>query len=148
MTGVKGKGKERRIGGLLTERQVEILNLRRGGLTQEETAGRLGISRQDVSILEKRSLRNINMAAETLQMAQNIGVLKRTRINPGRHILEVAKCVFDFADSEGIRIRTNALGIMTLVQAAASSSTENGIVRVSIEAIILPDGRVIVNAVE
>lgn len=142
-----GKAKERRIGGLLTERQIEVLNLRRSKLTQEETARNLGISRQDVSILEKRALRNINMATETIQMAENIGVLKRARIDPGKHILEVAKSVIDFADNAGIKIKVNALGIMTLVQAAASSSLENGIIQVPIEAIILPDGRVTVNAV-
>lgn len=136
-----------RIGGLLTERQIQILQLRRQNLTQEETAKKLGISRQDVSILERRAIRNINTAAETIQMAENIGVLKRVRIDSGLHILDVAKEIIMFADAEGVKIRSTALGIMTLIQAAASAYLDNGVVTVPLEAIILPDGRVSVNKV-
>lgn len=139
--------KERRIGGLLTERQVEILELRRKNLRQEDIANQLGISRQDVSILEKRALRNINTAADTLKMAENIGLLKRKRVQPGKHILDVAKEILNFADDEDVKIKSTALGIMTLIQAAASSYLEKGIVQATIEAIILPDGKVSINAV-
>lgn len=144
---LKKEVRSRRIGGLLTERQVEILEMRKQNLTQEETAKKLGISRQDVSVLEKRALRNINTAADTIQMAENIGVLKRTRIGSGLHILDVAKEILKFADTEGVKIRSTALGIMTLIQAAASSSLDNGIVTVPLEAIMLPDGRVSVNVI-
>lgn len=136
-----------RIGGLLTERQVQILELRRQNLTQEDVAKKLGISRQDVSILERRALRNINTAAETIQMAENIGVLKRLRIESGKHILDVTKEIIGYADREGVKMKSTALGIMTLIQAAASAYMDNGILSADLEAIILPDGRVGVNTI-
>ncbi len=139
--------RQHRIGGLLTERQLQILELRKQRFTQEETAKKLGISRQDVSILERRAIRNINTAADTIQMAENIGVLKRARIASGLHILDVAKEIIGFADREKVKIKSTALGIMTLIQAAASSYLDNGVVTVTLEAIILPDGRVSVNTV-
>lgn len=139
--------RQHRIGGLLTERQLQILELRKQRFTQEETAKKLGISRQDVSILERRAIRNINTAADTIQMAENIGVLKRARIASGLHILDVAKEIIRFADRENVKIKSTALGIMTLIQAAASSYLDNGVVTVTLEAIILPDGRVSVNTV-
>lgn len=135
------------MGGLLTERQIQVLEMRKQKITQEETARKLGISRQDVSILERRALRNINTAADTLQMAENIGVLKRTRIGAGIHILDVAKEILRFADAEDVRVKSTALGIMTLIQAAAASYLDNGIVTVRLEAVILPDGRVSVSAI-
>ncbi|HKJ96669.1 MAG TPA: Tfx family DNA-binding protein [Thermoplasmataceae archaeon] len=140
--------RQHRIGGLLTERQLQILELRKQNLTQEETARKLGISRQDVSILERRALRNINTAADTIQMAENVGLIKRARIGSGLHILDVAKEIIRFADGEQVKIKSTALGIMTLIQAAASSYLDNGIVTVSLEAIILPDGRVSINTVQ
>lgn len=138
--GIKSSGKK--VGGLLTQRQIQILELRKKGMTQLETANSLGISRQDVSVLEKRAMRNINIATDTLQMAENIGLVKRFHISKGQHILDVAKAVISFADSEHIKIRTSALGIMTLIQAASSSTLEGGTVLTDLEGVILPDGRV------
>ncbi len=135
-----------RAAGILTERQIQILELRSKNHTQEETARRLDISRQDVSILEKRALRNIDRAFATIRMAENIGLLKRIRIDPGPHILVVAKRIIEFADEEGVRIRTSAIGLMTLIQTTAK--VENGEVQSEIEAIILPDGRVIVKSLD
>ncbi len=136
------KRKNAQIGGLLTERQVQVLSLRNGSLTQEEVAVRLGISRQDVSVLERRALRNIEKAADTLQMAENLGLVRSIRIGAGKHILDVAKAIMEFADSEGIRIRASAIGVMTLIQAASGPSVENGVVKSGIEATIMVDGRV------
>lgn len=129
-------------GGFLTERQVQVLTLRSEKRTQEEVSKELGISRQDVSVLERRALKNIERAADTLQMAENIGLLKRIRIAAGSHLLDIAKDIIQFADSEGISISSSIPGIMAIIQSAASGHIEKGTVVMPMDAIIMPDGRV------
>lgn len=137
-----------RSAGLLTERQVEILELRSRHRTQEEVAGILGISRQNVSILERRAMRNIRTAADTLEAAENIGLLHRIRLSRGIHILDAAKQIIEFADRAGVKVGSSSMGIMTLIRDAATSHMENGVLGGSLEVMLFPDGRITVSRPE
>ena len=59
--------------GFLTERQMQILRLRKDGMKQGEIASRLGTTRQNIAILEGRAVKKIEEAAMTLQMLEAQG---------------------------------------------------------------------------
>jgi Tfx family DNA-binding protein len=57
---------------LLTEKEIEVLRLRKSELTQVEVAKKLGISQAAVSSFEKNALRKINEAHSTVKLAGNL----------------------------------------------------------------------------
>ncbi len=125
----------------LTKRQLEILQLRRSGKSQAEVAVRLGITRQDVSILEKRALRNLKRAAATLEIAVGKGIVTGLTIPKGTHILDVAKQILERANSSGIRLADNMVTVVSAIKTACSFSMKDGIVSNDLEVSIFPDGR-------
>ena len=61
---------------ILTSRQKEILKLRSMHKTQKEIAQILGTSRQNVSILETRAIRNLKAAEEAVAIASKAGIAR------------------------------------------------------------------------
>jgi transcriptional regulator len=54
---------------LLTEKELEVMRLRKADLTQVEVAKKLGISQAAVSSFEKNALRKTSEAAEIIRVA-------------------------------------------------------------------------------
>ncbi|MBX8630897.1 MAG: Tfx family DNA-binding protein [Thermoplasmata archaeon YP2-bin.285] len=132
----------RRSRSILTERQIEILMMRKEGCTQKEIADRLDISRQDVSILERRALRNLSAAADAISAAARAGVACTFKLSSGTHILDAAKKVIEEADRMQIRLKSSAIGVTSMIRAAASNAIAGGVLQKEIAVTILPDGRV------
>ncbi|WP_434731107.1 Tfx family DNA-binding protein [Thermogladius sp. KZ2Tp1] len=93
--------------GLLTEKQYEVLKLRAKGLTQAEVASRLGMSRSAVAIAEKRALRKIELAAETLRVYREIMAVKVITLDEGVRLVDVPRTVIDEADKAGVKVKAN-----------------------------------------
>ncbi|MGC9011936.1 Tfx family DNA-binding protein [Thermogladius sp.] len=93
--------------GLLTEKQYEVLKLRAQGLTQAEVASRLGMSRSAVAIAEKRALRKIELAAETLRVYREIMAVKVITLDEGVRLVDVPRTVIDEADKAGVKVKAN-----------------------------------------
>lgn len=60
----------------LTEKEKQVLQLRKQGLTQVEVAKRLKISQAAVSDFEKNARQKLLEAEETLAFAKELGVRK------------------------------------------------------------------------
>ena len=136
-----GKGREERP--YLTERQIEILSMRRSGLSQVETAAKLGITRQDVAILEKRAMRHLNRAAATLWIAEQRGIVLHLNLKRGMHILDAAKETIAKADEGGIRLVDNAVTILSAIRSASGDAMKSGVLDEGLEAFIFQDGRLL-----
>ncbi len=59
---------------MLTEKEIQVLELRRKGLTQIEASKKLGISQAAVSHFEKNALRKISEAKTTIDTARRLGI--------------------------------------------------------------------------
>ncbi|MGV8168989.1 MAG: sigma factor-like helix-turn-helix DNA-binding protein [Candidatus Nanoarchaeia archaeon] len=58
---------------MLTEKEIEVLRLRKASLTQVEVAKKLGISQAAVSSFEKNALKKIEDAENTFAYGKKIG---------------------------------------------------------------------------
>jgi Tfx family DNA-binding protein len=125
---------------ILTSRQAEILKLRSQNRTQKEIAQMLGITRQNVSILENRAVRNLKAAEEALSLASRMGISRRIKLKSGIHILTAARRVIEEADSAKIKLNSSAIDIVSLIRTASGRSVRNGIVQVDMHVLIFPDG--------
>lgn len=103
----KMPGKKKKSFGLLTERQLEVLKLRQLGLSYQEIAEKLGTTRENVYILEKRGLKNIEIARATLEVAKHQGILCEIKLKAGTRLIEVPRIIVDEADKRNVKLRAN-----------------------------------------
>jgi hypothetical protein len=88
----------------LTERQVQVLELRERGLTQREVADRLGTTASNVSRVEGAAERNIRKARHTLQLARLVRTPATVSVEPGTTFDELVEALYDRADEAGLKL--------------------------------------------
>ncbi len=127
--------------GFLTERQMQILRLRKDGMKQGEIASRLGTTRQNIAILEGRAVKKIEEAAMTLQMLETQGTVCVTGIPAGTHILDAARMIIDEADRNGIRLKGNMVDLVSWLKSNMEGNIISGKISTGVRVMILSDGR-------
>ena len=88
----------------LTERQIEVLELREQGLTQVDVAERLGTTDSNVSAIERAAEANIEKARATLEVAHTIRSAVQFNAEPGESIDAVVDEIYERGDASTIRI--------------------------------------------
>jgi Tfx family DNA-binding protein len=145
---VGGGGAERkkRVGGsragLLTEEQLRVLGFRLDGLRQEEVARRLGTTRQNVSLIEKRARGNVLKAEATLRAYRRLQTAATVELKPSTHLVDVPRMLVDAADDAGVKISIDfALVYKELRDEARDSISGTRVVR-PILLHVLRDGKI------
>jgi hypothetical protein len=105
MIDMNGSGRTvRHRSGLLTEEQLKILGLRLDGLKQNEIAVKLGTTRQNVSLIERRAQDNIERADATLKAYRRLRTAATVELKPNTHLVDVPRILVDAADEAGVKI--------------------------------------------
>lgn len=120
----------------LTPRQLEILKLRHDGKTQREIARRLGTTRENISIAEKRARENVRKARKTLEEYERITAIEIDISGIG-DVVKLPKVIFIEADSRSIKVAHSATDILELV---GSHIEKHG--RAPEKALLLESGKV------
>ncbi len=103
----------------LTARQLMVLQLRHHGLSQQDIAERLGTTRSNISILEKRAHQNIARAERTLQQWMMIRAPITCRARAGTDVFDLPKMIFAAADEKGMRLPVTSLDIVVQLRRRA-----------------------------
>jgi Tfx family DNA-binding protein len=104
--------------GSLTMAQYQVL-LRRGkGLTQRQTAKELGTSRGNVSMMELRAKRKVEIARETLRAYQSTLTDHDVRVPKGTRMYDIPPLVLGAGDRFGIHLQSNIVDIVRMVKDA------------------------------
>ncbi|ESS05560.1 MAG: DNA-binding protein, Tfx family [uncultured archaeon A07HB70] len=88
----------------LTERQVEVLELREQGQTQQEVADRLGTTDSNISAIERAAEQNIERSRRTLELVRTVRSPVQFSVSPGTSFDEVVASVYSHADDAGIKV--------------------------------------------
>jgi hypothetical protein len=88
----------------LTDRQVEVLELREDGRTQQEVADRLGTTDSNVSAVERAAKRNVEKARRTLELFRTIRSPVRFTVEAGRSFDDLVDRVYREGDAAGIAV--------------------------------------------
>lgn len=91
----------------LTKKQITVLKLRQQGLTLEEIARKLRVTKQNVHLIEKTANKNIAKAERTLKMARLIKAPIWLTIRKGESLGDVIGMIYKKADGQGIHIIYN-----------------------------------------
>lgn len=88
----------------LTERQVEILELRERGDTQQEIADTLGTTDSNVSAIERAAEQNIEKARQTLELIRILRSPVRFTVEEGTTFDELVDQVYEHGDRTGTKV--------------------------------------------
>ena len=127
---------------LLTEEQLKILSFSLDGLKQEEIARRLGTTRQNVSLIERRAHSNITKAEVTLRAYRRLQTAATVELKPSTYLVDVPRMLVDAADGAGVKISIDfALVYKELRDEAGDSISGTRVVR-PILLHVLRDGKI------
>lgn len=103
----------------LTKRQIEVLQMRLSGLPQQEIAEKLGTTRSNISILEKRAYQNIARAERTLKQWMMLRAPISLQAKAGTDVFELPKEIFAAADEKHMRLPITSLDIIVQLRRKA-----------------------------
>ncbi|MCQ8902797.1 MAG: Tfx family DNA-binding protein [Methanothrix sp.] len=134
--------------GFLTERQIQVLRLRRCGRSQEEVAAIIGTTRSNVSILERRAMQNIERALATLKQWKMIQAPVAVRIPEGTDLFSLPGIIFREADARGLKLPVNSIDILAELKEIAPNLTRRRVIERSVEIYVTEEGEIYVEEVE
>ena len=91
-------------GTLLTARQLEVLELRERGHTQQAVADRLGTTASNVSAVERAAEDNVEKARRTLELVRTLRAPAQFTVTAGTSFDALVDAVYDHGDEAGIKI--------------------------------------------
>lgn len=89
---------------ILTDRQIEVLELRERGLTQRDVAERFDTTDANVSAIERAAEQNVEKARRTLELVRTVRSPVQFSVSPGRSFDDVVASVYEHGDEAGIKI--------------------------------------------
>jgi len=125
---------------LLTPEQIKVLKLLREGKSRKEIAEILGTSVSNVYMIEKRALRNVEIAKRTLRQYLEIQGEVTMRVPAGVPLREIPELVVEEANKYGVKLKETTSDILyDLIKELGD--IDNTPVEVEIR--ILHDGRIL-----
>ncbi|MEL9999702.1 MAG: Tfx family DNA-binding protein [Desulfurococcaceae archaeon] len=128
--------------GLLTERQVKVLKLRARGLSLREVAFSLNVSHQDIAVVEKRALRNLELARQTIIAYKLATSPVKVLLSEGTRHVDIPALVIEEADRAGVKIKADISLLLKLIWRRARSCIESRRVKKPIMVLVDREGEV------
>jgi Tfx family DNA-binding protein len=88
----------------LTDRQVEVLELRETGLTQQEVADKLGTTNANISAIERAAEENVAKARQTLALMRSLRAPVQLSVTPGTTFESLVDRIYQRGDEAGVSI--------------------------------------------
>ncbi|RBI58522.1 Tfx family DNA-binding protein [halophilic archaeon] len=126
----------------LTERQVEVLELREQGQTQQEVADRLGTTNSNISAVERAAEQNIEKARRTLELVRTIRSPIQFSVSPGTSFDELVASVYSHGDEAGIKIAHCRPELYTHLYSVLEECTKQNELKTTIDVGITNGGKV------
>jgi Tfx family DNA-binding protein len=123
---------------LLTERQVEVLKLKRKGMSQADIARKLKTTRGNISTVENTALKNIEKAERTLKLYRALEAPVWMTVPAGTDLYEIPQMIFKEADRKKIKINMDSAMVIIRLKTDApdriSHRVTSGDVNISVDA--------------
>ncbi len=141
---IEGEEQEDGSESLLTERQIQVLKLRKEGRSQAEVADILGTTRSNISILEKRAHQNIHRAEQTLRQWMMIKAPISLKVKEGTDVFDLPKIIFDAADQIAIELPVTSLDIIVQLRRKSPQLFRKRAVLRDVDVYVTEDGELLV----
>ncbi len=128
----------------LTEEQVSILKMRNTGMTLDEIAKALGVSKASVHAVLRNAYKTVERARKTLRLYAEITGGVTVTSGPGTRAIELIDKLFKEADIHGIKLSVRSVEILLKVikELPECIDIKRGVITCNIKITILTDGRI------
>ena len=137
-------GDDEALSSFLTQRQIEVLKMRLCGLSQQEAADRLGTTRSNISILEKRARQNIARAEKTLQQWMMLRAPISIKALAGTDVFDLPGMIFAAADEKGIKLPITSLDIIEQLRHRSPRAFKKRTLKTDAQIYVTEEGEVLV----
>lgn len=103
----------------LTDKQVEILRMKKKGMSQADIARELKTTRGNICIIESTALKNIEKAKNTIKFFRAMEAPIWLTIPVGTDLYDIPARVFKVADRKRIKISVDAAMIIVKIKTEA-----------------------------
>ena len=100
----------------LTDKQIEILKLKKKGLSQADIARKLKTTRGNICIIEGTAQKNIEKAKNTLKLFKTLEAPVWVTIASGMDLYEVPAMLFKEADKKHIKVAVDAAMVIVKIK--------------------------------
>jgi hypothetical protein len=129
----------------LTDKQVEILRMKKKGMSQIEIARELKTTRGNICIIQKTALKNIEKAKQTIKFYRAMEAPVWVTIPAGTDLYSIPDKVFKAADRKRIKTSVDAAMIIVIVKTEALDKVHGRLTTDDIDISVDERGKVIVN---
>ena len=126
----------------LTERQVEVLELRERGHTQQEVANQLGTTDSNISAIERAAEQNVEKARRTLELVRTVRSPVQFSVSPGTSFDDLVTSVYAHGDEAGIKIAYCRPELYTHLYGALEGCTNQNELEATIDVGLTTEGDV------
>jgi len=130
---------------VLTDRQVEVLELRREGYTQQEVADRLGTTGSNVSAVERAARANIEKAERTLELVATLRAPVRFTASAGESFDDLVDEVYARSDEAGVTVAYPRPKLYSVLYEDLAAAASQNRLAVPVEVGVSADGDVTVH---
>jgi HTH-type transcriptional regulator, fmd operon transcriptional regulator len=129
---------------LLTGRQIEVLKLKRKGLSQADIARKLKTTRGNISTIETTALKNIAKAEKTLKLYRALEAPVWITVPAGTDLYEIPQLIFKEADRKKIKISIDSATVIVRLKASAPDRIAHRVTAGDITVSVDESGNVII----
>ncbi|MGA9140596.1 MAG: Tfx family DNA-binding protein [Methanocella sp.] len=127
---------------LLTPKQIEILKMKRKGLSQADIARTLKTTRGNISTIESTAMKNIEKAQKTLKFYHAIDAPIWMTVPSGTDLYDIPPRVFKEADRKKIKIAVDSATIIVKLKTVSPEKIHRRVTVDEIEVSVDKNGNV------
>ena len=127
---------------LLTARQVEVLKMKRKGMSQADIARQLKTTRGNVSTIESTALKNVEKAQRTVKFYHAIEAPIWITVPADTDLFDIPPLIFKEADRKKIKIAVDSATIIVKLKTASPEKIHRRVTVDEIEVSVDKNGNV------
>lgn len=127
---------------VLTQRQAEVLALRKRGASQSAIAERLGTSRANVAGIEASARENVRRARQTVAFVAALEAPVQVTIEPGTDVYDIPDRIYRAADAADVKVGLSAVGVIERLTTTARDALDNRRLTRPVHATVSAEGAV------
>jgi len=112
---------------LLTPRQIQVLRMKKKGMTQADIARKMKTTRGNICIIESTALKNIEKAKNTLKFFRALEAPIWITVPAGTDIYEVPPMIIREADRKKIKVAIDSAMILVKLKTEALDRVQHRI---------------------
>ena len=129
----------------LTDKQIEILKLKKKGMSQADIARSLKTTRGNICIIENTALKNIEKAKNTIKFYRAMEAPIWVTIPGGTDLYEIPEKIFKAADKKRIKITVDSAMVIVKLKTEAADRVHGRLTNDDIDISVDEHGNMTIN---